>query len=674
MANEFKVRKGLSVNGSGSVILDVQGSQGQLFSVTDVLSGSLFAVKDISGMPVIEAFSDDRVNIGTFNREAIKVSGSVASVTGSFTGSFTGSLFGTASQALTASYAMGGSASSILFQTASAATTWSFNHFLQTQYPVFTIYDEGNNVIVPQQITAVDTSSALIYFSSPKRGVAVASKGGYSASVVTSATTANTAITASYALLALSASNAPGFTFTFSQSLSAVTWSINHNMNTRTPLVQVYDINYNQLIPNQVVSVTQNLTEVRFDYGQNGYAVLSSGMAPFVTGSTSLLNQTTPAVTWSFAHNLNTKYVNFEVYDANDYVMLPSAIRVIDTNNAEIHLAYSTTGRAVANFSGINGQMNAQTASLALTASFVRPLSQSVAITGSGTTNSTLDITGIQANSAVNPPKGTISLYYDGVDGATAGVYGASVIFSQRYNAVTAAPIAISMIAGVKVTSGGNFGGGLTFWTSNETGNSLAERVRIDASGSMGVGHKSPTALLHISGSGSGSLMRISSTVSSSIFFVSGSGNVGINTVTPSVPLSFGSDVGNKIALYDAGSTTTIYGFGIQSSLLQIFANTSTNRVGIGYGNSNSFTETLTVKGLNVGINKTSPSASLDVSGSMLVTGSLAMSGSFTQVGYKILTTVSQSLNYADDTAAAAGGVPLGGLYRNGNFILIRLS
>jgi hypothetical protein len=38
------------------------------------------------------------------------------------------------------------------------------------------------------------------------------------------------------------------------------------------------------------------------------------------------------------------------------------------------------------------------------------------------------------------------------------------------------------------------------------------------------------------------------------------------------------------------------------------------------------------------------------------------------------LSQVSSSLNYADDTAAAAGGVPLGGLYRNGNFILIRIS
>ena len=38
-----------------------------------------------------------------------------------------------------------------------------------------------------------------------------------------------------------------------------------------------------------------------------------------------------------------------------------------------------------------------------------------------------------------------------------------------------------------------------------------------------------------------------------------------------------------------------------------------------------------------------------------------------------ILSQVSQSLEFANDTAAAAGGVPLGGLYRSGNFILIRL-
>jgi hypothetical protein len=42
--------------------------------------------------------------------------------------------------------------------------------------------------------------------------------------------------------------------------------------------------------------------------------------------------------------------------------------------------------------------------------------------------------------------------------------------------------------------------------------------------------------------------------------------------------------------------------------------------------------------------------------------------------GYVVLTQVSASLNFVDDASAAAGGVPLGGLYRNGNFILVRIS
>ncbi len=76
MANEFKVRKGLIVQGSGSNIFDVQGSQGQLFSITDSLSGSLFSVNDISGIPIMEVFSDNTIKLGTFNNEAIIVSGS----------------------------------------------------------------------------------------------------------------------------------------------------------------------------------------------------------------------------------------------------------------------------------------------------------------------------------------------------------------------------------------------------------------------------------------------------------------------------------------------------------------------------------------------------------------------------------------------------------------------
>ncbi len=58
MANEFKIRKGLIVEGaSGGTVVDVQGSQGQLFSVTDNLSGSIFTVSDISGVPILDVNS-----------------------------------------------------------------------------------------------------------------------------------------------------------------------------------------------------------------------------------------------------------------------------------------------------------------------------------------------------------------------------------------------------------------------------------------------------------------------------------------------------------------------------------------------------------------------------------------------------------------------------------------
>ena len=48
----------LYIEGSGSTVFDVQGSQGQLFSVTDELTGDLFTVADISGVPIFNIDSD----------------------------------------------------------------------------------------------------------------------------------------------------------------------------------------------------------------------------------------------------------------------------------------------------------------------------------------------------------------------------------------------------------------------------------------------------------------------------------------------------------------------------------------------------------------------------------------------------------------------------------------
>jgi hypothetical protein len=307
-----------------------------------------------------------------------------------------------------------------------AAATWSFNHNLNTQYPIFQVFDSTNEVIIPERIVATDATSSLFYFPSPVAGKAVASVGGISGSMgsgvgfpfsgsavitgsflvsqsfvdfsnttgVTGSFSGSLFGTSSYATFALSASFAPGFTTNMSQSVAATTWSFTHNLNTINPIVQVYDLTNSQIIPNQIVGMDNSTAEIRFDYAQAGYAVASNGGGLYVTGSTSTLVQTAANVTWSFTHNLNNKYNTYEVYDDSDLVIIPSGIKALTNNTAELYFAGPQTGRAVAQFSGINGSPNAATASFANTASFVSNLTQNVFITGSLTVTGSAAFTG----------------------------------------------------------------------------------------------------------------------------------------------------------------------------------------------------------------------------------------------------------------------------------------
>jgi hypothetical protein len=105
MANEFKIKKGLIVTGAdGGTVVDIQGSQGQLFSVTDDLSGSIFAVSDISGVPILDVNSS---GLSTF-------AGTVASPT------FLGDLNGTINTATTGVTQTAGNNSTLVATTAYA--------------------------------------------------------------------------------------------------------------------------------------------------------------------------------------------------------------------------------------------------------------------------------------------------------------------------------------------------------------------------------------------------------------------------------------------------------------------------------------------------------------------------------------------------------------------------
>ncbi len=76
---------------------------------------------------------------------------------------------------------------------------------------------------------------------------------------------------------------------------------------------------------------------------------------------------------------------------------------------------------------------------------------------------------------------------------------------------------------------------------------------------------------------------------------IANTGNVGIGTISPGFPLNFASSTGDKISLF--GESGSHFGFGIQSSVLQIHSATSTDDIAFGYGYSSFFTETMRMKG-----------------------------------------------------------------------------
>jgi len=230
MPNEFKVKNGLivdqgganitgssfisgalAINSSGSSVFTVDGTSGRLFSVDDSLSGSLFSVNTVAGLPVMEAFSDNTVRIGQYGKQVLfvsqskvgvgkesalngtlDVSGSV-SITGSMSVSsgITGSLFGSASYALTASYALNAGGASI--DTGSFATTGS-NVF------------RGNQVVTGSLTLSSSAEIELTVIGNQINTGSITATQGFTGSLFGTASWANNATTASYILNAVSSS------------------------------------------------------------------------------------------------------------------------------------------------------------------------------------------------------------------------------------------------------------------------------------------------------------------------------------------------------------------------------------------------------------------------------------------------------------------------------------
>jgi hypothetical protein len=147
----------LTVIGSGnsttSPLFSVQGSSGELFSVSDSLVGSLFSVNDISGLPIMEVFSDNTTLWGSYQAPSLNTTVKTSAGTGSTTvytipqSAYTGAFF-----EYTVSSTSGARAGSIM----------SIFSGSSVQYTETTTNDIGSTTGLTFSVSANSTNAVLL--------------------------------------------------------------------------------------------------------------------------------------------------------------------------------------------------------------------------------------------------------------------------------------------------------------------------------------------------------------------------------------------------------------------------------------------------------------------------------------------------------------------------------
>lgn len=156
---------------------------------------------------------------------------------------------------------------------------------------------------------------------------------------------------ASYATTASFAFSIPDQGFQFTQAIGTSSWTVNHNLNTSTPLVNVYDSIYNQLIPASVSSIDANTTQITFSTEQAGYAIISKG-----SGVSS-----TNAITASYA-------------------LTASFVTTAQTASYILNAVSASRATSAANADTASYVLNSVSSSFAATASYLNPVTNSYVV------------------------------------------------------------------------------------------------------------------------------------------------------------------------------------------------------------------------------------------------------------------------------------------------------
>jgi hypothetical protein len=107
-----------------------------------------------------------------------------------------------------------------------------------------------------------------------------------------------------------------------------------------------------------LTSQTSSMSVLTASYAVTAAFALNAGGAGgggALLGTYSSLEQTIASATWSFNHNTGQRYPIFQVFNSSGEVIIPTQIRTIDENSAEIIFGSAQSGTAIASLGGGNG-------------------------------------------------------------------------------------------------------------------------------------------------------------------------------------------------------------------------------------------------------------------------------------------------------------------------------
>ena len=217
-------------------------------------------------------------------------------------------------------------------------------HNFGTKNVFVQVFESDDTLLIPYSVTTATANQVDIVFGDTLSGRVVIGKAGHILQDTGNFVSSSTAVQ----------------TFT-----NATTASINHYLDSFNVITQVFDSNNNVIVPSNIKVATKDRVDLTFASSRSGKVVIAKAghivsgsisiatsasyastatSASFATTASYAANAGSSIVTGSFTnvtssvvtHNFNTKAIMVQVWDSNDYVIVPSSIQANSVNQVTV--------------------------------------------------------------------------------------------------------------------------------------------------------------------------------------------------------------------------------------------------------------------------------------------------------------------------------------------------